>query len=155
MTSPSQTTDGLFNLFANCVTWTPEDRQAAQEEGWDIFDIDSTNVLEIQAITGSPVGFGTDRAAAEYVHRMANGSPLHMKALLCIAQHIIEQHFWGQIEGLGAANLADNIDRCKLAYQDGIAGQGQDSYHEGGPGRVMMDDTMPTCAMETLYRTTY
>jgi hypothetical protein len=76
------------HIFSAC-TWTADDRRAAQKEGWDLFDIDSTGVIEIQRLD-TPRKFDSDDAARRYVRRMAaNNSMLHMRALLCLANVIV------------------------------------------------------------------
>ena len=76
-------------LFAK-LEWTSQDKTFAQREGWDIFDIDSTGVLEIQKTEESP--HITDTEARSFVSkRAADGSSLHLKALCMLAKSIVEQ----------------------------------------------------------------
>lgn len=75
------------------LDWSCADSAAALAEGWDIFDIDSTGVLEIQAHAEGDVFVGpeADTEARGYVNKRAcEGSALHLKALACIAQTIVE-----------------------------------------------------------------
>ena len=80
--------DELFNIFEN-ADWTAHDRDEAQELGWDIFDLDSTGVLEIQAL--SEMGrFKSDAEAAAYVMGAAfAGSAVAQKALMVIAKAVV------------------------------------------------------------------
>jgi hypothetical protein len=80
--------------------WTPADVWAAQQEGWDIFEVDFTGVLEIQALDDSTrfSGRTADTQAREYVNsRARSGSAFHMKALLILARTIVEEqlHSYG------------------------------------------------------------
>ncbi|MEN6401498.1 MAG: hypothetical protein ABFD94_06090 [Armatimonadia bacterium] len=134
-----------FNLFEGVVTWTDADRQAAQREGWDVFELDSRGVLEIQRCESDDVEtpFRTDALAAMHVHERAKaGSELHRKALLEIASHAVSEFYYSQHENM-ADDLASDVDECQKAYQAGAG------------GRVCSDFTWPVTAMETLMRTTY
>jgi hypothetical protein len=72
------------------LKWTPKDSKAATKEGWEIFNVDSTNVLEIERVDEAGI-FKSDTAARAFVSKKAaRGSALHLKALCMLAQNIVD-----------------------------------------------------------------
>lgn len=61
--------------------WTRRDSAHASAEGWDLFDVDGTGLLEIERVDEHE-RFTWDDEAVDYVRRRAMGRrPLHRKAL--------------------------------------------------------------------------
>jgi hypothetical protein len=72
------------------IKWTDQDKRFAQSEGWDVFDVDSTGVLEIQSFV-EKTPFENDSVARAFVaRRAAEGSSLHLKALCVLAGVIVD-----------------------------------------------------------------
>ncbi len=78
----------IFNLFDD-EFWGNKQRRLAHKEGWDIFDNDSTGVLEIQRLDDAD-NFENDGAAAHHVKvKAVSGSVLHLQALVALASAIV------------------------------------------------------------------
>jgi hypothetical protein len=95
------------------IKWTKKDSKAAVAEGWEIFDIDSTGVLEIERDDESGK-FKNDNAARAFVaKKAAKGSPLHLKALCVIAKNITDL----QLETCcDEKDVASDIEAGERAY---------------------------------------
>lgn len=65
-------------LPANNRNWTEADQQQAFDEGWGVFDIDSTGYLEIQRLDEAEI-FSSDEEARSYVYNET--STLHALAI--------------------------------------------------------------------------
>lgn len=74
------------------LKWTSLDEATSIAEGWGLFDVDSTGVLEIQAChEGGNYVFMKDSEARTFVSKRAvEGSSLHLKALCMLAQQIVD-----------------------------------------------------------------
>jgi hypothetical protein len=72
--------------------WDENDTLQARREGWDLFDVNHTGRLEIQAYDESFI-FDDDRTALGHVYAMAaQGSELHKRALaLCLPDRLEQQ----------------------------------------------------------------
>lgn len=94
------------------LKWDERDKALAQREGWDVFDCDSTGVLEIQKTEGST--FKTDSEARAFVAKMAaEGSARHLKALCMLAQQIVDDQLHTCCD---AKDVADDIESAQREY---------------------------------------
>lgn len=99
--------------------WGTEDNEASLDQGWGIFDQDSSGQLEILSYGEDPEErFKTDREAAMFVNAQAlSGDPLAMRALLLLASHIVK----GMAESDTFSNLdhpLDLLDLCTFSTGD-------------------------------------
>lgn len=85
----------------------------ALKEGWDVFNVDSTGVLDIEAVNEADI-FKTDLRATDHViNRAAAGDVEALKALLIIlatiAEPVIEQAYRaGALPGRAAMLKLEN-----------------------------------------------
>lgn len=97
--------------------WSTEDNEASLDQGWGIFDQDSSGQLEILNYGEDPEErFKTDREAAMFVNAQAlSGDPLAMRALLVLASHIVK--------GLAETflDLDHTLDLCTVSTGDSFS----------------------------------
>lgn len=67
----------------NRLQWTAQDSDAAQADGWDVFDLDSRGFLQIQKCDEAQTELVNDMDAVCHVYdQAARGSELHRKAIM-------------------------------------------------------------------------
>lgn len=132
----------MNTIFDGFEIWSAQDREASYKEGWSIFNVRSTGVLEILACNvdgSSPDAFSSDdEARAHVAKKAAEGSPLHMRSLLALAATIVQRQIRDTCEkGTDIESGIKSLDGAHQSYRNNI--QWSCSY----------------AAMSTLLRTAY